>query len=289
MSEITVQKGKRMSSTVNINDLFQNAGQDGLLSPGSVHALTTDPDMGQKVQQAFGKQISAVGSDEVILLGMVPDDSGSIRFGHNTQNIRDGHNAVKAAFIDSKQKDNVFLHTRLLNGDVICPFMLLDLAPDLDDNNYNESNFGGTPLYDVSFDFLGTMVAESERYRQDMNILARTITLIISDGADEHSRRHRDPKDLRQLITDLNQSEDHIVAAMGVQGGGVNFHQIFGQEMGIDDRWILTPKSDPHEIRQAFQIFSLTAVRMSQSAAAFSQGKAGGFGSQAAFGGFGGN
>lgn len=278
-----------MSNNVNVNDLFAGAGQDGLLSPQSVHALTTDPDMGQKVQQAFGGPVTAVGSDEVILLGMVPDDSGSIRFADNAQNIRDGYNGVKQAFIDSKQKDNVFIHSRLLNGKVINPYMLLDQAPDLDQNNYNERDFRGTPLYDVAFEFLGTQVAEAERYRQDMNILARTITLIISDGADEHSRKHRDPKDLRQLITDLNQSEDHIVAAMGVQGGGVNFHEIFGKEMGIDDRWILTPKGDPHEIRQAFQIFSLTAVRMSQSAAAFSQGKSGGFGSQAAFGGFGGN
>jgi hypothetical protein len=276
-----------MTQSVNINDLFKNAGQDGLLSPGSVHALTTDPDMGQKVQAAFGGPITAPGSDEVILLGIMPDDSGSISWAGNTQAIRDGHKIVKEAFKQSKQRDNVFLHTKLLNGTVVNPFMLLDIAPDLDSNNYNERDFSGTPLYDSAFDFLGAMVAEAERYRQQLNIIARTISLIISDGQDEHSRRHRVPTALKQFIMDLNASEDHIVACMGVKNSRTDFYEIFGDSMGIEKRWILTPDSDPSEIRKAFQVFSLTAVRMSQSAAMFSQGKAGGFGSQAAFGGFG--
>lgn len=274
-----------MSQTV--NDLFQTAGQDGLLSPQSVHALTSDPDMGAKVQQAFGGTIQTVGSSEVILVGIMPDDSGSISAAGNTQAIRDGYNLVLDAFKKSKQKDNVFVFGKLLNGAIINPFTPLDIAPALDNNNYNERSFSGTPLYDSTWDFLAAMVAEAERYRQQMNILARTISLVISDGRDEHSRKHRNPKDVKQFIQDLNMSEDHIVAGMGVTSRGINFHDIFGDKMGIDPKWILTPQSDPSDIRKAFQVFSLTAVRMSQNALQFSQGKAGGFGSQAAFGGFG--
>jgi hypothetical protein len=278
-----------MSQSVNVADLFQNAGQDGLLSPGSVHALTNDPNLGGRIQRALGGPVTSVGSDEVILLGAMYDDSGSISSAGNTQNIRDGHSLVKKAFQDSKQKNNVFMLIRLLNGKVIASFVPLDIAPDLDDTNYDEMSFGGTPLYDESWDFLAAMVAEAERYRQEMNITARTISLITSDGMDEHSRKHRNPAALKQFILDLNASEDHIVAGLGVQHRRVNFYDVFGQEMGIEDKWILTPKSDPHDIRKAFQVFSMTAVRMSQSGALFSQAKQGGFtGSQAAFGGFGG-
>ncbi|WP_041429419.1 hypothetical protein [Synechococcus sp. PCC 7502] len=47
--------------------------------------------------------------------------------------------------------------------------------------------------------------------------------------------------------------------------GYTDFQQIF-KEMGISDRWILTPGNSDSEIRQAFQVFSQSAVRVSQGA-----------------------
>jgi hypothetical protein len=72
-------------------------------------------------------------------------------------------------------------------------------------------------------------------------------------------------------------SEDHIVAAMGFDNGSCDFKQVFS-EMGIPDNWTLTANSNPSEIRKAFQVFSQSAVRASQSAAHFSQTNLGGFG-----------
>jgi hypothetical protein len=48
--------------------------------------------------------------------------------------------------------------------------------------------------------------------------------------------------------------------------------------MVIKDEWILTPASSPTELRKAFQVFSQSAVRASQSAANFSKAALGGFG-----------
>ncbi|MBK7077019.1 MAG: hypothetical protein IPH44_32490, partial [Myxococcales bacterium] len=65
--------------------------------------------------------------------------------------------------------------------------------------------------------------------------------------------------------------ENHVVAAMGISDGTTDFKRVF-REMGIADRWILTPGNTTSEIRKAFQVFS-------QSAAAVSAGAwAGGFG-----------
>jgi len=50
------------------------------------------------------------------------------------------------------------------------------------------------------------------------------------------------------------------------------------REMGIEDQWILTPGNDGSQIRRAFQVFSQSAVRASQSAAHFGQAVLGGFG-----------
>lgn len=72
-------------------------------------------------------------------------------------------------------------------------------------------------------------------------------------------------------------TERHIVAGMGIQMPKVDFRTVYGG-MGIQPRWILTPKNKPAEIRAAFMTFSQSAQRASQSAASFSQTAVGGFG-----------
>ena len=72
--------------------------------------------------------------------------------------------------------------------------------------------------------------------------------------------------------------ETHIVAAMGIDDGGLtDFRSVF-REMGFHDEWILTPANNPSDIRRAFQVFSQSAVRASQGAASFSQTAQGGSG-----------
>lgn len=70
-------------------------------------------------------------------------------------------------------------------------------------------------------------------------------------------------------------AETHVVAAMGIDDGSTDFRSVF-QEMGIEDRWILTPANTASEIRSAFQVFSQSALRASQ-AARFSKTAIGGF------------
>jgi hypothetical protein len=74
----------------------------------------------------------------------------------------------------------------------------------------------------------------------------------------------------------MQRSESHIVAALGINDGSTNFRQVF-QEMGITDEWILTPGNSASEIRAAFQVFSQSAVRVSQGAAVLSPAALGGF------------
>jgi hypothetical protein len=46
--------------------------------------------------------------------------------------------------------------------------------------------------------------------------------------------------------------------------------------MGIDDRWVLTPRNSAGDIRRAFQVFSQSATRLSQGGSAASLGGFGG-------------
>jgi hypothetical protein len=80
---------------------------------------------------------------------------------------------------------------------------------------------------------------------------------------------------VRPLVEDMLRAETHIVAAMGIDDGSTDFRKVF-TDMGIQDRWVLTPGSSTSEIRSAFQVFSQSAVRVSQ-AAHFSAAALGGF------------
>jgi hypothetical protein len=110
---------------------------------------------------------------------------------------------------------------------------------------------------------LGTVIAKAKELSQ-AGIAVRTVTLIITDGADYGSQRCR-PTDVAAIVADMLARENHIVAAMGIDDGNTDFRTVF-RSMGIPDRWILTPGNSATEIRRAFQVFSQSAVRAAAGA-----------------------
>lgn len=260
-----------MSTSATIGTLFESAQDQGDLSAEGAESIEI-LDVGEQIQEAMGVDVDDIEASEVVLLGIMPDDSGSIRFVQgSTQAVRDGHNLVIQALRDSKQRDNILAFTQLLNGEIINPFGLIDAVSELTTINYDPNQ--GTPLYDQTAAFLATILAKSQEFK-DNGVFARSISLIISDGADQHSYVMT-AKKVKAIVDDMLQSENHIIAAMGVDDGSVDFKQVFG-EMGVRDEWILTPKSDPSSIRKACQVFSQSAVQASQGSQSFSQVATGG-------------
>jgi hypothetical protein len=259
-------------NTPSVNGLFQAAHAEGVLSPGSLQTLTGH-NLGAKIQAGLGVGVDDVHSSEVLLVTVMPDDSGSIRFSGNAQAVREGHNLVMEALESSKQGDGILAHTRYLNGRVLYPYRPIEDHEKMTPQNYDPMQ--GTPLYDQAVVLLGSVLAKAQEFA-DNGVVARSVTLLITDGADEHSTRSK-ASDVRRIVDDLLRSETHIVAAMGIDNGATNFRKVFA-DMGIPDQWVLTPKASPSAIREAFQVFSQSAVRASQ-AAAFSNTALGGFAS----------
>lgn len=251
--------------------LLQGAADAGVLSAATAQIIQV-PDLGQRVQEALGMPAGQYVNSEVTLVAGMIDDSGSIRMSGQSQTMRDGHNLVLTALRGAKSRNNILIHGRLLNGTIIYPYGPLDSAIELNAQNYNPTL--GTPLYDETIIFLSAIAAKYQEFTSQ-GIVARSIALIMTDGADEHSRHHT-AADCKQLITDLLKTENHIIAAMGINNGTTNFRQVF-QEMGIPDEWILTPDDNEKGIRAAFRTFSQSAVRASQGAQSFSQTAGGGF------------
>jgi len=241
-----------------IKQLLEDAHGAGALSARSLAALDV-VDVGAQIQAGLGVTIDDVAASEVVLLTMMPDDSQSIDAAGNTAAVRDGHNFVLEALRGSKQAGEVLAHTRYLNGTVLCPYTSLDHAVVMTRSNYDPCH--GTPLYDQTVVLLGTVIAKSQELAQ-AGIAVRTVTLIITDGADYGSTRCK-AADVKALVADMLAQENHVVAAMGISDGSTDFAAVF-RAMGIPDRWILTPGNSAAEIRRAFAVFSQSAVRASQ-------------------------
>jgi hypothetical protein len=258
------------TTMTNINDLFQSALDDGSISNESLQALTVY-DLGAQIQAGLGIHVDDVMSSEVVLVTIMPDDSGSIQYAGNAQAVRGGHNSVIDALISSQQQDNILIHNRYLNGTILYPYCPIAQAIRMDTKNYHPNQ--GTPLYDQTVILLGTVLAKAQEF-SDNGVPVRTVTLIITDGDDCHSTRHS-AKDVAAIAKDMLRMENHIIAAMGIDDGSTNFGQVF-KEMGIHDEWILTTANSDGEIRKAFQVFSQSAMRASQSTTNFNS--LGGFG-----------
>lgn len=107
---------------VGVAELLEAAHAEGVLSPGSLQTLT-GVDLGAQIQAGLGIAVDDVEASEVVLLSLMPDDSGSIRAAGNEQTVRDGHNLVLDALARSKQRDAILAHTRYLNGQILFPYL----------------------------------------------------------------------------------------------------------------------------------------------------------------------
>lgn len=248
-----------MSQVPNLNALFQSAQADGVLSQASMQALNI-VDIGAQIQAGLGTPVDDVMASEVVLVTIMPDDSGSIRFAGHGAVVRAGHNTVLDTLAMSSQKDNILVHNRYLNGAVLYPYCSVDQAMRMDQHNYDPNL--GTPLYDQTLVLLATVLAKAQAFI-DNGVPVRTVSLIITDGADAHSRRS--VREVKIMVEDMLRTEDHIIAAMGIHDGQTDFKRVF-REMGVREQWILTPGNSHNEIRKAFQLFSQSALTTSQSA-----------------------
>lgn len=201
-----------MSSTANVSQLFQTAQEQGQLSPGSLQILE---DLGTQIQEGLGVNPDDVKASEVVLVTVMPDDSGSIRFAGCAQAVRDGHNGVLDALGGSKQeiRDHILVHTRYLNGFVLYPYCMLKEAVRMDSHNYDPDK--GTPLYEQTVILWGTVLAKIQEFI-DYGVPARTGTLLVTDGKDEHSARQYTMQTCATLARDMLKTERNILAFMGV-------------------------------------------------------------------------
>jgi hypothetical protein len=258
-----------------LNALFSNAAASGAVSPATVQALNLGPDLGAAMSAGLGVDISTVQASSVVLLKIVIDDSGSISgVAGNEQAVRDGVNGVYDALIATKQVDTIFSSASMLNTGLLDAFLPIRSATRLNSQNY--SACGGTPLYDEVAVACGQVLAKHQDFANN-GVQARSVTIIITDGADAGSRTHKRPESVEPIIHDMFLSEQHVVLFIGISDGYTDFKGI-AKRMGIPDHCVLISGCNPSEIRAKCIMASQSAVRVSQAAAGTNVSQAGGFG-----------
>ncbi len=244
---------------IDLRSLFEAAQARGELSQSSLRALSIDADMGAQIQAGLGVTPADVPASEVLLLTIMPDDSGSIRSAGNEQAVAKGHNLVLDALAASPDARGVLAHTRYLNGRVLFPYRPLERALRMDASNYDPNE--GTPLYDQTAVLLGTVIAKIQEFEQ-AGVPVRSVTVIITDGADVHSQHHT-AASVASLVADLQRGERHIVAGIGLADGQTDFRAVF-HAMGLRDEWVLTPDADPEQLLAAFRMLSCSVLALSR-------------------------
>ena len=67
-------------------------------------------DIGSQIQAGLGIAPDDVPSAEVVLVTMMPDDSGSIRFSGHADTVRNGHHLVLDGLSQCRQQDDILVH-----------------------------------------------------------------------------------------------------------------------------------------------------------------------------------
>ncbi len=240
------------------------------LGPASMNLLG-----GVQIRTAIGRAmgVDVPNTSDVTLVGLVIDDSGSIRFSNLTDSVRQGHNLVIDSLRGASSKHSIQAHCSMLNTGQLYPFVPLTGAMMLDTHNYNPQ--GNTPLNNRVIEACGAIAAKQAEMAAS-GINSRAVLIVCTDGFDTEERRGgHSAADVNTIVTDLIKTETVIILGIGV-GDEADFKAVF-QSWGLPKEWIKTVGADPKELRAVFQTASSVAVSASQNAGSFSKAAGGGF------------
>ena len=256
------------STPLDLTGLLATAKDDEFLS---LSTLDTINSVGlSTIQNNFGITVDNFGgSNECLLIGVIIDDSSSIReIPNGEQLICDGQQMFIDELMKHQARRDILVCQQLLNHTrPLHPFVeLSDIIPLENGRNY-EAN-GNTKLYEKSCEMLSTMILKAKVEFMQAGFLTRIIFVVITDGEDCGSKREFTADKVKELVTEIG-NESLLFYFIGIEGNQrVDFRRI-ADEMGA--LHILTPSSNPQEIAAAFRSVSKSVSSAAMSGASFTK------------------
>lgn len=241
-----------MSSSSDIKALFRDSKNSGM-SHQSVDLLVQNLD-GQTALGCVGAQVDDLNTDDVTLLVVVMDASGSMSGVRD--DVIDAFNQMTRALADSKARDSILMSAWVFDNQpqLLFGYTPIDNVKDLTHNDYKPD--GATALYDAVLDGFTGIVAYGQDLRNN-GIRTRSIVVVISDGADNVSKHTAAA--VNTVARDLVAQEFYTLAFLGL-GDQNTFRQI-ANSMGFNE--VLTIKNSATEIRKALNMISGSVIRTS--------------------------
>jgi Mg-chelatase subunit ChlD len=238
----------------NLQSLFQNSQQSGM-SRQSVDLLVQNLD-GQTGLGCVGAQIDSLNTDDVTLLSVLIDASGSM--GSVRADVIDAFNQMARALADSKARDSILMSAWTFSDKptLLFGYTPIDSVKDLTKATYAPN--GATALYDAAMDAFTGIVAYGQELRNG-GIRTRCIVVVITDGGDNMSSHTAAA--VKTVALDLLKQEFYTLAFIGM-GNPNTFNQI-ASNMGFPS--ILTVGNSATEIRRALNMVSGSVIRASQT------------------------
>lgn len=260
-----------------LSTLFGDAASEGTISDEvAAKAARHVTNLGQRFNAAMGVAARTVKAREPYAIHFRVDNTLSItEIPQGPQLVCDGVNMVPTNIRNRKAGQSSIMSVSWFNGTAL-PYTLIDDFPMLvqgvakagPNQLLYKPDFGRTPLYDNMFDGCVLSIGKVQEFI-NLNKTARATTVFVSDGANNVTPEHS-IKDLLEMITGMRASEQHLIIGVGIDDGYTDFRKLF-REVGIEEKWILTPGANSDEIAAAFGAVSQVSGAMSQQGATPSQ------------------
>ena len=263
------------SQQITVNDLMNDAEQNRLFNDLKTMDVIKASGL-QNIQIGLGVGSNTFPVNESILVGMVIDNSGSIKtdIKNGPALVCEGQNLMINAMKKSKQKDGILIGTWLINETApVHPFVTIDDAVYLEPGKNYQAG-GITPLYRQCCNVLSVMALKSKVDFAQAGCRCRSIFLVVTDGYNIDNDDSFNAGMVETLIKEMG--ETLIPYFMGISNGSIKFKTI-AESMGFYSENIVTPGISESELRKAFQMVSQSAAYASQSLANFSKSALGGF------------
>lgn len=236
-----------------INALFDDAVNANSLSSGAAQIMIANLD-GNVLAGAGGSGVDSLATDDVVLLQVVLDESGSMDGVQQT--VIDEANNIKKALLKSKVADSVLTSFWKFNTQPVLLQNWTQLANTADLTTANYDPNGGTAMYLTGVQALTSMEAYAQTLARS-GVRVRRVSVMLSDGAD-NSSGSTTAHAVKTIADDMISREMTTLAFIGF-GDKASMTKI-GKSMGYPAIWTAS-ELNAKEIRAALEMVSGSVIQ----------------------------
>lgn len=193
--------------------------------------------------------LPAIKRDCVVFVTLLLDDSDSIHEFGNVSAITRGANEFRRHIVERADGGMpTFLRFATFNGGDLGEGFVEDRSTSpLSDGDWFSPGHR-TPLFAAARRALRHAEAAAHAYREEHGGKVLTITVIMTDGADNHSGTVT-ARRVKRRVEQMVATGQHMVVGCGVDDGQTNFREVF-RSMGIPEHLVKVLKREDKDIEE---------------------------------------